>query len=100
MTEEDIKKEMLQRKLVEQQQEAQMDEAKKTLKKVVSTLLDEKARQRLSNLRLVKPDVAMQLEMYLAQLYQAGHIKRITEEQLIDILKKITAKHDFKIKRK
>jgi programmed cell death protein 5 len=95
-SEEEIKRALLQKKM----QEAQLEEAQKTLKDIVSNILDKPARQRLANLRLVKPEVATQLELYLAQLYQMGQIKHITEDQLIQILKKITEKPDFKIKRK
>lgn len=94
--EDDIKRALLQKKM----QETQMEDAQRALKDVVSNILDKGARQRLANLRLVKPDIAMQLELYLAQLYQMGQIKHVTEEQLVQILKKITEKREFKIKRK
>jgi len=49
----------------------------------------------------VKPEIAAQLEMYLAQLYQSGQLReRITDEQLVIILKKITEKRETKIRRK
>ena len=95
-TEEEIKRAMLQKKM----QDSQLEDAQKQLKDIVSNILDKNARQRLANLRVVKPDIAMQLELYLAQLYQMGQIKHITEEQLIQILKKITEKREFRIKRK
>ena len=79
-------------------QQKQMEE---TLKAVSWQILEPKARERLNNLRTVKPELAMQLESYLAQLYQAGQIKqKITEEQLVVILKKLSEKRDIRIKRK
>lgn len=95
-SEEEIKQAMFQRKM----QEAQLAEAQRTLKDIVANILDKNARQRLANLRVVKPELAMQLELYLAQLYQMGQIRHVTEAQLVEILKKLTAKRDFKIERK
>ena len=82
----------------QQQQAAQMEEVLKTL---MSQVLDQKARERLSNLKLVKPEIATQLEMYLAQLFQSGQLReKITDEQLVMILRKLTEKRETKIRRK
>jgi len=101
--EDDIKKKLLEKRLTEMQSgtsEAQVQEAQEAIKKLISNILDDKARERLANLRLVKPDLAFQIESYLAQLYQAGYVKgKITEEQIVVILKKIGEKKDFKIHR-
>ena len=100
MSEEDIKRRMLEN-LQSSQENAQKQQAEETLKNAMPHILDEKARERLSNLKLVKPDLAMQLEFYLFQLYQTGQVKeKITEEQLIMVLKKLSEKRDFKITRK
>jgi programmed cell death protein 5 len=108
-TEEEIKRKMQQR-MQEQmqnqmqgqmQEQAQIKQAEDMLKAVMAQILDAKARERLSNLKMVKPDVAMQLMMYLAQLYQAGQIKeKITDEQMVQILRKLTEKRETKIRRK
>ena len=91
-------KQKMQEQLQEQLQQKQMEEV---LKVIRMKILDEKARERLSNLRVVKPDLAFQLEVYRAQLYQLGQLKtKLTEEQLIAILKKMSEKKDFKITRK
>lgn len=100
--EEEIKKRLLQQKLQEravmQSQQTQIESA---LKNIMLKILDKKARERLSNLKLVKPELATQLEIYLAQLYETGQIQgQITEEQLIAILKKISEKPETKIRRK
>ena len=84
-----------------QPSEQQVKEAEEMLRKVMSQILDNKARERLSNLKLVNPEVAMQLEVYLAQLYQSGQLReRITDEQLVMILRKLTEKRETKIRRK
>jgi programmed cell death protein 5 len=122
MNENDIKRKMLQKKLQEQQrmaaeenqtafhqaaaqqmmQQQMLKEQLDILKKITSQILEPKARERLSNLKLVKPDMALQLEVYLVQLYQAGQLRgKVTEAQLIAILSKLGGpKKDFKIKRK
>lgn len=104
-TEEEIKKRFLQQRMQEQyaaqhnfMQQQQLEE---TLKAVSSQILEPRARERLYNLKVVKPEMAMQLEMYLAQLYQAGQIKgKITDGQLVTILRKLGQKRDISIKRK
>ena len=109
-TEEELKKKMLQQRMQEQMaaqqgemmqaamQQQQMEEA---LKVIRVQMLEPKARERLANLRTVNKELAMNLEMYLAQLYQSGQLRtKITDEQLVMILKKITEKREFKITRK
>lgn len=69
-------------------------------KTVLSKILTKDASERLSRLKLVKPDTANQLELYLVQLYQNGQIKRvINDDQLKNILAQISQKTDFRIRR-
>jgi programmed cell death protein 5 len=83
MNEEDIK------------QQEEMEQMKKA---VLKKVLDKSAIERMGRIRLVKPEVANQLELYLMQLYQSGKLKNvITEEQLIMILDSLSAKKQFKI---
>ena len=95
MYEEEIKQRMLQQQIQKQQME-------QTLKIISMQILEKKARERLANLKLVKPQIAMQLELYLAQAYQAGQLAgKITDEQLITILQKISGvRKDITIRRK
>ena len=108
--EEELKKKLLQQRMQEHMaaqqgemmqaamQHQQMEEA---LKAIRAHMLEPKARERLANLRTVKPEVATNLEIYLAQLYQSGQLRsKITDEQLVMILKKLTETREFKIKRK
>lgn len=103
---EEIKKRLLQQRMQEQfymqqQVSAQRQQAEMMLNDIMARILDKKARERMANMRLVRPELAMQLEMYLAQLHEAGHLKSlITEEQLIQMLKKISEKKETKIIRK
>lgn len=98
MSEEEILKRHMQEQYAAAAQQQQMEA---TLKIITSQILDTKARERLSNLKVVKPDVAVQLEMYLAQLYQSGQLRtRLTDEQLVMILKKLIPRHETTIRRK
>jgi len=109
-SEEDLKKKMMQQRMQEHMaaqqgemmqsamQQQQMEEA---LKAIRVHMLEPKARERLANLRTVRPEVATNLEIYLAQLYQSGQLRtKITDDQLVMILKKMTETREFKIKRK
>lgn len=104
--EEELMKRRMQQRMQEHLQEqiamqSQQQQLEATIKIVTSRILDEKARERLSNLRVVKPELAMQLSMYLAQLYQSGQLKsKITDDQLVIILKKLTERKETRIKRR
>ena len=104
--EEAIKKRLLEQRMQQQmsetvQQQMQLQQMEEILKQIKLHVLDAKARERLNNLKLVKPELATQLELYLAQLYQSGQLKgKITDEQMVSILKKINTVRDFRIKRK
>jgi programmed cell death protein 5 len=76
-------------------------EQMEALKKIILTeLLTKEARERLGRLKLIKPDVAAQLELYLIQLYQAGKIKeQVTDEQMKSILEMMSPGKKFNIKR-
>jgi programmed cell death protein 5 len=79
----------------------QIEQLKKfeELKKVVmNKILSKEAIERLGRVRLVKPELAMQLELYLTQLYQSGQIKTIIDDKkLKQILNSVVKKKDFKI---
>lgn len=77
-------------------EELQKIEAMK--KVILKKILAKEATERLGRIKLVKPDIANQLELYLVQLYQAGKIgNMITDEQLKMILEQISAKPKFRI---
>lgn len=67
-------------------------------KAVLKKVLTKEATERLGRIRLVKPEIANQLELYLMQLYQSGKIgAMITDEQLKTILEQIATKQKFRI---
>ncbi len=79
----------------EAEQLQQMEVMKKA---VLKKVLSKEATERLGRIKLVKPEIANQLELYLVQLYQSGKIgTMITDEQLKTILEQIATKQKFRI---
>lgn len=82
---------------------SQEDASKRAMREnVMRVALTSEARQRLANIRMVKPDVAHAIEEYIIQLVSSGRLKRtIDDEQLKGLLTTIqgTAKREFKIRR-
>ena len=75
----------------------QFDEMKKTL---IRRLLTKDAIERMGRIKVVKPELAEQLELYLIQLYQSGEIKdMINDKQLKELLNLLVTKKEFKIRR-
>jgi len=107
-TEEELKKKMLAQRMQDQmaQQQGEMMQAamqqqqmEEALRIIRAQMLEPKARERLANLRTVNKDMATNLEIYLAQLYQSGQLRsRITDEQLVAILRKLSERRETKIK--
>jgi programmed cell death protein 5 len=66
---------------------------------ILRQILNEEARQRLANVRLVRPQLAEAVELRLIQLAQQGAIKeKLDDNQLKDILRKIQGqKRDTKV---
>jgi programmed cell death protein 5 len=70
--------------------------------RVLQVVLDPQARQRLMNIRLVKPELAAAVENYLINAASSGRINRpLTDEELKQLLLRIQQpKKDFKIERR
>jgi programmed cell death protein 5 len=102
---EEVKK----RKLLELQQRLQEERLKEEKvrqlelqrRAILMEILTPEARQRLANVKLARPEYALQIESLLIQLAQRGQVKhKITNAQLKDILSKISGKKkEFKIRR-
>ncbi|MFQ5761805.1 MAG: DNA-binding protein [Candidatus Bathyarchaeia archaeon] len=107
MSEEDVELERLkqQRLMNMQQQRVAQEEAKARAEAekqgVLRLVLTPEARQRLMNIRIVKPEFAEQLELQLIQLAQTGKVPvPITDDYLRIILDKLTSKkRDISIRR-
>ncbi len=92
----------LQRRLAQEQQRIQVEQQIEVQKQaVLRRILTPEARQRLTNLKMVKPEFAEQLELQLIQLAQQGRVNiPVTDEQLKDILMRLQSRRrDIKIRR-
>jgi programmed cell death protein 5 len=102
---EDIRKRrmlQLQRRLAEEQQRMQMEQQVEQQKQaLLRQILTPEARQRLNNLKMVKPEFAAQLELQLMQLAQSGRLNiPLSDEQLKELLVKLqSTKREIKIRR-
>lgn len=78
----------------------QLKQIEEMKRKILNQVLSKEAFERLGRVRTVNGDLAAQVELYLIQVYQTGKISgKITDEKMKDILRLLTSKRDFKIKR-
>jgi programmed cell death protein 5 len=76
--------------LQDQAQEQAAAEAQAQKDAVLRRILTPEARARLSNIRMVKPQFAEQIEIQLIQLAGAGRLRgQVTDEQLKKLLKQL-----------
>ena len=99
------KLEQLQQQAVQQQIAGQQQKEYDNKKyQVMRQILSQEGRQRLENIRIVKPQFAEQIELQLIQLFQSGRLRGATplsDKEFKKILEKITAgsKKEFNIKK-
>ncbi len=86
---------------MEQAQAEQQEAVEEQKQAVLRQILTPEARQRLTRIRLVKPEFAGQLELQLIQTAQTGRIRLpITDEQLRLLLSKLQPqKREIKVRR-
>lgn len=92
----------LQQKTSEEQRETQAEQQLELQKQaLLRKILTTEARQRLTNLKMIKPEFTKQLELQLIQLTQTGKFRiPITDEQLKQILIQLQGKkRETKIRR-
>lgn len=87
--------------LDEQRRASQQQQVERQKQSVLRQILTPEARQRLTNIRMVKPEFAEELEMQLIQLAQAGRLQNpVTDEQLKKTLSQLQSqRRDIKIRR-
>ncbi len=93
----------LQRRLTQEQQQIQAQQQLEHQKQaLLRKILTPKARQRLTNLKMVKQDFANQLELQLIQLAQQNRVDiPISDETLKQILVRLQSqRRDMKITRR
>lgn len=92
----------MQRSATDDQRRAQQQQAVERQKQaIIRRILTPEARQRLTNIRMVKPEFADELEMQLIQLAQSGRLRgQVTDEQLKKTLVQLEGqKREIKIRR-
>ncbi|BGP14392.1 hypothetical protein JCM10213_004514 [Rhodosporidiobolus nylandii] len=76
----------------QEDQAAQIAQEEERRRAVMSQILSPEARERLSRIRLVKPDRARAIEQLLMRMGQSGQLRgRVSEDQLIDVLDQVEA---------
>ncbi len=93
----------LKQRLAQEQQQAQRKQQVEMQKQaILRRILTSDARQRLTNLKMVKPELTNQIELQLLQLAQAGRLSiPVTGDQLKKILAQLQSnRRDIKIRRK
>jgi programmed cell death protein 5 len=88
----------IRKQVVVDEEKAKVEDAKQAALRII---LEPEARQRLANIRMIKPEFAEQLEVQLIQLAQSGRVKvPITDLQLKQLLVQLTPKkREFNIRR-
>lgn len=92
----------LQRGASEDQRRSQAQQQVERQKQaIIRQILTPEARQRLTNIKMVKPEFAQELEMQLIQLAQSGRLRgQVTDEQLKKTLVQLQGqKKEIKIRR-
>ncbi|MFX1346778.1 MAG: DNA-binding protein [Promethearchaeota archaeon] len=85
--------------------EAQQKEFEEKKYLIMRKILSVEGRQRLENIRIVKPQYAEQIEMQLIQLFQSGQLRGATPlpdkafKKLLEQLSTLERKKEFKIKK-
>ena len=92
----------LQNSMVDEQKGERAQERLEAQKQaLLRAILTPEARQRLTNIRMVRPEFAEQLELQLIQLAQTGRLKiPLSDDQLKETLRRMQSqKRDFTIRR-
>ena len=99
---------MQRQKMQQEQQQAAQEQMEAQKLSIMRKILSPEARQRLTNLKMVRPEFANSIEMQLIQLVRGGQISRMgiplpmSDDHFKQILQQITnsqKKRDFRIKK-
>ncbi len=97
----EIQRQFTQKEDEEQLERAELEQQIDALEAAVKIRFTREALQRYGNLKAAHPEKAVQLLVVIGQALQQGYANTINDEQLKDILRKITPeKKEFKINKK
>lgn len=98
---EELKHQAAQQQLMEAQQKDFESKKYQLMRKILS----QEGRQRLENIRMVKPQFAEQIELQLIQLFQSGQLRGATPlpdkafKKLLEQISSLGRKKEFNIKK-
>ena len=98
---EELKQQAVQQQIAEAQQKNYESKKYQIMRKILSP----EGRQRLENIRMVKPEFAEQIEIQLIQLFQAGKLRGATPlpdnafKKLLEQISSLGKKKEFNIKK-
>lgn len=98
---EELQQQAAQQQITEAQQKEYVDQKYQLMRKILS----QEGRQRLENIRIVKPQFAEQIEIQLIQLFQAGRLKGAIPlpdnafKKLLEQISSFDRKKEFNIKK-
>jgi len=85
---------------VDYNQQKQTEQMEAMKKKLLGRILSKDAYERLGRVRFANPELAAQAEVYLLQVYQAGRLgNSVSDAQIMEVLKLLSEKKDFKIRK-
>jgi len=97
----ELQKQALERQNMEEQQEAERKAAEKERQEILRKLLTPEALERLSNVRLVRPELAENVENQIIYLAQSGRLNRqVTDPEIKSLLARLSEKREIKIERR
>lgn len=100
---EEIKKRKLEEMRRQQEEEQNLVQQEMQKQLVLKQILDVKARERLTRIKMANPQYAEQIEAVLFQLLQSGQIKtKLTEDQFKQLIHQVfgSRKKEFRIERR
>ncbi|MFX1312878.1 MAG: DNA-binding protein [Promethearchaeota archaeon] len=98
---EELKQQAIRQQIAQEQQKEYEDQKYKLMRKILSV----EGRQRLENIRMVKPQFAEQIELQLIQLLQSGRLRGnipLSDKAFKKLLEQISSmgkKKEFNIKK-